>query len=156
TITAINGSAISLTTEDGWTRTITVDGGTTYTKAGATIALGDLKVGDQIGFRQTHESNGTWTIDSIVVILPHAGGEITKIDGSTITVTDRDGTTATIKANGSTRYSVNGSDSAALSDLKVGMFLMAEGTKNSDGSLTATRVTAGTPGTFDGRGHGDR
>ena len=152
TITAISGNSISLKTDDGWTRTITVDSGTTYSKAGATIALGDLKVGDEIRFRQTHETNGTWTIDSIVVILPSAGGEVTKISGSTITVTQRDGTTATITVNGQTTYSVNGTDGAKLSDVKVGMFLVAEGTKNSDGSLTAARVKAGTMGTFEGRG----
>ena len=155
TITAISGNNISLETADGWTRTITVDSGTTYSKSGATIALADLKVGDEIGFRQTHETNGTWTIDSIVVVLPRAGGAVTKIDGSTITVTQRDGTTATIKVNGQTAYSVDGTDGKALTDVKVGMQLVAEGTKNSDGSLTASRVKAGTPGTFEGRGgHG--
>ena len=152
TITAISGNDISLETADGWTRTITVDSGTTYSKAGATIALGDLKVGDQIGFRQTRETDGSWTIDSVVVILPHAGGEVTKIDGSTITVQQRDGTTATITVNGQTKYSVNGNDSAALSDVKIGMFLVAEGTKNSDGSLTAAQVRAATPGSFEGPG----
>ena len=152
TITAISGNNISLETADGWTRTITVDSGTTYSKSGATIGLSDLKVGDQIGFRQTHETSGTWTIDSVVVILPHAGGAVTKIDGSTITVTQRDGTSATIKVNGQTTYSVNGTDGAALSDVKVGMFLVAEGTKNSDGSLTATQVKAAAAGTFEGHG----
>ena len=152
TITAISGNNLSLKTADGWTRTITVDSGTTYSKSGATIALGDLKVGDQVGFRQTREADGTFTIDSVVVVLPSAGGEVTKIDGSTITVTQRDGTTATITVNGQTTYTVNGTDSAALSDVKVGMRLVAEGTRNSDGSLTATRVKAATPGTFEGRG----
>jgi hypothetical protein len=141
TITAVSGNNISLETADGWTRTITVDSGTTYSKSGATIALGDLKVGDEIGFRQTHETNGTWTIDSIVVVLPHAGGEVTKISGSTITVTQRDGTTATITVNAQTTYNVNGT-SAKLADVKVGMFLVAEGTKNADGSITATQVRA--------------
>jgi hypothetical protein len=151
TVTAINGNSISLKTEDGWTRTITVDSGTTYTKSGDTIALGDLKVGDQIGFRQTLESDGSWSIDSIVVILPRAGGEVSKIDGSTITLTQRDGSTATITVNGQTKYSVNGNDGAALSDVKVGMFLVAEGTKNADGSLTATKVRAGSVSTNEGR-----
>jgi len=151
-ITAINGNNISLKTEDGWTRTITVDSGTTYTKAGATIALGDLKVGDEVGFKQTLESNGAWSIDSIAVILPTAGGQVTKIDGSTITVTTRNGSTATIKVDAQTKYSVNGNDGAALSDIKVNMFLVAEGTKNSDGSLTASNVKAGSISTFEGRG----
>jgi len=152
TITAINGNDIALKTTDGWTRTITVDSGTTYSKSGATIALGDLKVGDEIGFRQTLESDGTWSIDAVAVILPRAGGQVTKIDGSTITVTQRDGSTATITVNAQTTYSVNGTQGKALSDLKVGMLLVAEGTKNSDGSLTASNVRAGTVSTFEGRG----
>ena len=152
TITAINGNDISLKTEDGWTRTITVDSGTTYEKADATIAQADLKVGDQIGFRQTLESDGSWSIDSVVVILPHTGGEVTKIDGSTITVSRRDGSTSTITVNAQTKYSVNGDDGAALADVEVGMFLVAEGSKNSDGSLTASLVKAANISTFEGRG----
>ena len=152
TITAINGNNISLKTQDGWTRKITVDSGTTYSKSGDTIALAALKVGDEIGFRQTREDDGTWTIDSVVVILPHVVGEVTKVSGSTITVEQRDGTTATITVNGQTDYAVDGDDAATLSDVKVGMFLVAEGAENSDGSLTAARVKAGTPGTFEGRG----
>jgi hypothetical protein len=150
TITAISGNSISLKTDDGWTRTISVDSGTTYSRSGDSIALGDLKVGDQVGFRQTLEDDGTWTIDSVVVILPHVGGEVTKVDGTTITVTQRDGTTATIKVSGQTDYAVNGDDSAALADVKVGMFLVAEGTKNSDGSLTATEVRAADATSFEG------
>ncbi len=149
-ITAISGSNLSLETADGWTRTITVDSGTTYSKAGATITLADLAVGDEIGFRQTHETNGTWTIDSVAVIAPHAGGQVTAVSGSTITVTQRDGTTVTITVTGSTTYQVNG-NSATLADLKVGMFVVAEGTKNTDGSITARSVRAGDA---NGRGHG--
>lgn len=151
TITAISGNSISLATEDGWTRTITVDAGTTYTKSGATIAIGDLKVGDQIGFRETKETDGTYTIDSVAVILPHVGGKVTAVDGSTITVTQRDDTTATIKVSGATTYTVDG-NGASLADVKVGMYLVAEGTKNTDGSLAATNVHAGDKGF--GRGHG--
>jgi hypothetical protein len=154
TITAINGNSLSLETADGWTRTITVDSATTYSKSGDTITLGDLAVGDQIGFRQTLEDDGSYTIDSVAVILPHAGGEVTAIDGSTITVKDRDGNSVTITTTGSTEFQVNG-DNAALADVKVGMFLVAEGTKNTDGSLTATDVRAADAGSFRGPGgHG--
>jgi len=151
TITAISGNDLSLETADGWTRTITVDSGTTYSKAGATIGLGDLKVGDQVGFRQTRETDGSFTIDSIKVVLPRLGGEVTAISGTTITVTQRDGTTATIKVSDDTTYTVNG-NGAALSDVKVGMFLNAEGTLNSDGSLAAANVHAGDRGAMDGFG----
>jgi hypothetical protein len=102
TITAINGNDISLETQDGWTRTITVEDGTEYWKSGDEIGLADLAVGDRIAFRQTLEDDGTWTINGIAVILPHVGGEVTAVDGSTITVEGRDGETATITVNGDT------------------------------------------------------
>lgn len=152
-ISAISGSSISLATADGWTRTITVDSGTTYSRSGVTIALADLAVGDQIGFRQTKETDGSFTIDSVAVIPPKLGGEVTAVSGSTITVTQRDGTTGTITVNGSTTYNVAGA-TAALADVKVGMFLVAEGTKNSDGSLTAATVRAGTQGDHGPGGRG--
>jgi hypothetical protein len=156
TITAISGSSVSLATVDGWTRTITVDSGTTYSRGGASIGLGDLKVGDQVVFRQTHEADGTFTIDAINVVLPRLGGEITAINGSTITVTQRDGTTGTIKVSGDTTYTVNG-NGASLADVKVGMFIVADGTRNSDGSLAATNVHAGDMGSMGWRGgHGFR
>ena len=154
TITAISGSNIALETEDGWTRTITVDDGTTYSKAGADITLGDLAVGDTIGFRQTLEDDGTWTIDAVVVILPHIGGEVTAVDGSTVTVEQRDGISATVNIGSDANIVVNG-DAATLADIKVGMILVAEGTRNDDGSLDATRVKAGEPG-LGGDGFGDR
>lgn len=144
-ITAISGSSISLATEDGWTRTITVDDGTTYTKAGDDIALGDLAVSDTIGFRQTLGEDGSWTIDAIAVILPHVGGEVTAVVGSRVTLEQRDGTSATVDIGGDTNIVVNG-DAAELADIEVGMVLIAEGTQNSDGSIAATRVKAGDAG----------
>jgi len=155
TITAIDGSSISLATADGWTRTITVDSGTTYSKAGATISLSDLEVGDQIHFRQTLETSGDYTIDSVDVELPHLGGTVTAVSGSTITLRLGDGSTGTVNVNSSTTYRVNANASAALSDVKVGMVLVAEGEKAADGSITAAQVRAGDPGVFIG-GHGGR
>jgi len=149
TVTAISGDDISLETDDGWTRTITVDDETELSKSGDEISLADLAVGDRIAFGQTLEDDGTWTIDAIAVILPHVGGEVTAIDGSTITLEARDGTTSTITVNGDTTYQVNGDD-ATLADVEVGMVLIAEGTEDADGSLTATEVKAADPDDFFG------
>ena len=88
------------------------------------------------------------------MILPHVGGEVTAVDGSTITVEQPRRQSATITVNGDTEYQVNG-DAATLADVEVGMFLVAEGTENGDGSLTATKVKAGDRGRFfGGRGFG--
>ena len=67
---------------------------------------------------------------AIVVVLPTVVGEVTAIDGNTITVTQPGGTTATIHVDGDTTYQVNGA-AGALSDIKVGSFIVAEGTQRS-------------------------
>ena len=64
------------------------------TRAGTTIAVGDLKVGDEIVFRQNRQDDGTYTITEIRLVLPTVAGQVTKVDGSTITVQRLDGTTA--------------------------------------------------------------
>ncbi|HEX5589457.1 MAG TPA: DUF5666 domain-containing protein [Candidatus Limnocylindrales bacterium] len=150
-ITAISGSSISLETADGWTRTIVVDSGTTFTENGDEISLSDLAVGDEIRFQQTLEDDGTYSIDALVVIPPHAGGVVTAVSGSTITVERRDGAESTITVTSGTTYEVDGDD-ATLADIEVGMVVMAVGTEDADGDLTATEVRAADPGSFPGPG----
>jgi hypothetical protein len=143
TITAIDGSNLSLKTEDGWTRTIAPTTTTTITKAGATITVGDLAVGDEIRFAQTKATDGTYSITKIVVVMPSLSGQVTATTSDSITITRRDGTTATIHVSGSTTYSVNGVQSATLGDIAVGDVVRAEGTLNADGSIDASAVTSG-------------
>ena len=152
TITAINGSDLSLKTDDGWTRTITVTGTTTITKGGATIALSDLAVGDEILFGQQRAADGTYSVTAIVVVLPTVVGEVTAIDGNTLTITQPGGTTATVHVDGATTYRVNGA-TGSLSDIKVGSIVAAEGTQRADGSLDAAAVRSGF-GDKSGRGPG--
>lgn len=154
TITSIDGSNLALKTEDGWTRTIAVTADTTITKAGATIAVGDLAVGDEIRFAQTKAADGTFTITKIVVVMPSLGGEVTAKTSDTITVTRRDGTTATIHVDSSTTYTVDGVAGKTLADIAVGDHVRAEGTSNSDGSLDASTVYSGFGRDGKGPGHG--
>ncbi len=145
TITAINGSDLSLKTADGWTRTISVTSTTTITKGGAAITVSDLAVGDQIAFAQDRATDGTYTVTAIKVILPTTGGQVSAVNSNTITVTQPGGTTATIHVDGNTKYQVNGA-AGALSDIKVGSFIVAEGTQRTDGSLDAAAIHAGDRG----------
>lgn len=146
TITAISGSNLSLKTVDGWSRTIAVTSATKITKGGQTVAISDLKVGDRVVFHQTRASDGTFTIDAIEVVLPQVAGEVTAKSGDSITVKRKDGTTATISVSGGTTYRVPGVTSASLSDITVGMKVVAQGTLASDGSLSASAVLGFSPG----------
>ncbi|MEO8438025.1 MAG: DUF5666 domain-containing protein, partial [Chloroflexota bacterium] len=79
------------------------------------------------------------------VVLPTIGGQVTAVNGDTITVTQRDGTSATIHVDANTTYKVNGAD-GKLTDVKVGSFVAAEGILRSDGSLDAAAVRNGLGG----------
>jgi hypothetical protein len=142
TITAIDGSSLSLKTDDGWTRTITVGSSTEITKGGETIALGDLAVGDQVRFTQERATDGTYSITAIRVVLPALAGEVTAVSGDTITVTRPDETTGTIHVDGDTTYTTN-REAGELSDVTVGSFVIAQGTLRADGSLDADSVHTG-------------
>jgi uncharacterized protein DUF5666 len=142
TITAIDGSSVTLKTDDGWTRTVTVTATTTITKGGATIAVGDLAVGDHVRFRQEKATDGTYTVTAIGVVLPTVAGQVSAIEGDTLTVTQPGGTSATIHVDADTTYQVAGA-AGKLSDLKVGSFIVAEGTQRADGSLDAADIHAG-------------
>ena len=113
---------------------------TTITKGGQTIALGDLKAGDQIVFGETKASDGSYSIDQIRVVLPMIGGQVTAVGTDSITVDQKGGGSATIHVSASTTYDVNGNESAKLSDITVGSFVIAEGTQRADGSLDAAAV----------------
>jgi uncharacterized protein DUF5666 len=139
TIRSIAGPALSLSTEDGWTRTITVTSSTVINKGGQTISVGDLKVGDEIRFSQVRNADATYSITAIVVSTPVAGGEVTAVDTTTITVKGRRGETSVITVNGSTAYKL-GSAAATKADVKVGVRVTALGTRSGD-TFTAITVT---------------
>jgi len=139
TITKIDGTRLSLVTDDGWTRTIDATGAT-ITRDGATIAVGDLAVGDEIVLRQKRQADKTFKVTRIRVILPRVAGTITAVTSSNLTLTARDGTKATVKLTSSTTYRL-GKDAASKAVLAVGMRAVATGTRAADGTLTATSVT---------------
>ena len=138
-ITAINGSQLSLKTDDGWTRTIDAAGATVTEQGGTAITLADLKVGDQIAFRQTRNADGTYTVTQIVRIPPQASGTVKSVDANSATLTLPDGTTKTIGLTSSTTYTLNG-NAATAADLKVGTRVHATGTVDANGNFTATKV----------------
>ncbi|MBV9280735.1 MAG: hypothetical protein JOZ41_11680, partial [Chloroflexi bacterium] len=81
---------------------------------------------------------------------PHADGQVTAINGNTVTIkpnADRPGDTAssvtTVVLTSTTQYGAphDSTATATRDSVKVGSFLIAEGTLSSDGkTLTASRV----------------
>jgi Domain of unknown function (DUF5666) len=139
TVTAIDGSSLSLKTEDGWTRTIVVTGATKLTKGGQTIALGDIEVGDTIRFQQTRGSDGSFSITAVEVVVPRVAGEVTAVTADGFTIKARNGTTWTVTVDGSTTYRL-GAAAGSKADVTVGSAVGVAGTQGSGNSIKALTV----------------
>jgi hypothetical protein len=126
------------------TKTITVDSNTTYTKGGQSSSLSGIAAGDRIEATGALSSDGnSLTALQVNIELPHYQGQVTSVNGSTIVISDR-GTSRTIEVTADTKYQ-NGPDAAALSDVKTGENISAEGSIDSSGKMTATLVQVGHP-----------
>lgn len=144
TIASINGSTIGLKTDDGWTRTITIGSSTKLTRGSATIALSDLAVGDHIRFSETRNSDGSFTITALAVVLPQVNGTVKDVTDGSFTVTASDGSTWTITVTAATTYSRGGA-AGSKADVAAGDLVSVTGVQGQGNSLTATAVRIALP-----------
>ena len=141
-VTKVDGNAITISGKGGVDRVITVNGATTYKLGDAAATKADVKVGTEIKAQGTLDGD-TFTAISIDIELPHIAGLVTAKTKDSITVTQRDGSTAVIHVGAGTTYKVLGSATPSLADIAVGDGVSAEGTLRANGSLDAVSVHAG-------------
>ncbi len=139
TITAISGNDVTLGTPDGWRRTITITDAMNLTKGGQDIAVGDLKVGDSVRFRQVRNDDGSFTVTDLAVVVPTIRGQASAVTSSGFKVTTRDGSVWTVTVNGSTKYAYGQGD-GSLADVKDGTTVVVSGTTTGDNAITALSV----------------
>ena len=150
TISAINGSQLTVTGNNGTTYTVDAANAALNGSLGA-VVLGDLRVGDTIVVRG--KLNGTAltanTIRDISLaqrlfvstIGATGAGVVTSISGNTFTINPiGNGATTTVTTNASTTYKVNG-QATTSSALAVGSNVIIGGTSTSDTSITASLVS---------------
>jgi hypothetical protein len=162
TVASVSGSTVTVTTPDGASQKVLLTGSTTYTLGRSAATKDAVVAGVRIHAEGSLGSDGTLTATSVVVEPARALGTVKEKSSSSITLTQRDGSTIVVKVTSATTYAVEGVASATLADIAVGAQVMASGTSNTDGSLTATSVQAraagmdGGPGMGGGwgRGHG--
>jgi hypothetical protein len=139
TVTAVSGNTITARGRNGQTVTVQVSAPTTYSEAGATASLADIKVGSVIAV-QGSRTGSTIAATAITIVLPHVDGQVTAVNGTSYTVTDRSAT-YTVTTTGGTIYVNAGGTAATASAVKVGVSIRAEGSLSSDGkTLIAQRV----------------
>jgi hypothetical protein len=138
-VTSVQGNTIQATSYRGATVTITVSGATTYTMAGQKASLSDVHNGSIIAVQGTSTGTSSYNATAITIILPRVGGQVTGVQGSTITLAGPFGVSRTVQVNGNTRY-LRAGKAASLSDVKVGSRIEAEGNTTGNGTLQALVV----------------
>lgn len=136
TITKIDGSNVSLKTDDGWTRTIAVTSTTQIRIGSQAGALADLNVGDTVNLVQKKNADGTFTVTLIVVRVPTVAGTVTDVTSSGFTLKLRDGSSKTVTTSSSTDFLL-GTAKSSKADVKVGARVQVEG---KDGTSFAANV----------------
>ncbi len=143
-VTAVTATGVTIKGRGDQTRTITLNGSTTYELGKAKGAKSDLKVGSRIVAEGT-VSGETFTALTVHIALSSASGEVTAKSADSITLKRRDGTTTVVHLSTATQFKVRGKDAATLADIAVGDRVEAKGTKRADGSLDALNVHGRAP-----------
>lgn len=145
TVTSVANGTISATQRNGTAVTIHVTSGTTYTRAGKTVAASAVAKGDSIAVKGQRNGDGSVNATNVQIVLPNYNGKVTAISGSTLTIqSGPNGATETIHVlSGATIR--RGGQSAALSDIAVGDTISATGDLNGDKSLNAEAIEINVP-----------
>jgi len=144
TVTGVSGNTITATTRQNQTVTITVTGSTKCGEAGQTVACNTIQTGEHIAVQGLKPGQTSITATSIQIVLPTDFGTVVTVTPSTITLKGRNNSTQTVIVNGSTRYQ-KGGQPASLTDVTPGTNVVAQGTSNSDGSITALLINIQVP-----------
>lgn len=142
TVSSVGSGTVTITQPDGSSKTLTLTGSTTYSQAGATVTSGALVVGVRISAQGTVDSAGNFTATAVTITPSGVLGTVSSKTATTIVVTTTAGKTVTVNVSAATKYSIRGVAAPTLADVAVGYRISAQGTLNSDGSLTATVVQA--------------
>lgn len=153
-ITAINGDTLTLKTLSG-AETVKVTGDTMFRRDREAAKLADFKVGDTV-FVMGDKSGETWT--ARIVAMRTGGpsmnpddmgkkfiiGEVTKIDGTKITIKRPDKQEQTIEVDDDTSFRNSRRESVTLADVKVGDRVGGRGSVK-DGTFVPSVLTVGLP-----------
>jgi hypothetical protein len=162
-ITAIEGSVITLQSFNGETAKAKVSPSTRIRKEGADAKFSDLKVGDRVMVSGQQDASGVWNAE--VVRSGRGGGpmggaqangrmnpadngktyifgEVTKIEGTKITVKKPDSGEQVIEVDDNTSFRNDRRESITLADVKVGNVVRGQGAVK-DGIFVPQVLNAG-------------
>ena len=154
TVQSDTAGSVVVKDDEGFWRTVAVTSSTKVTKGGQPSSISALATGDEVVATGTIAGDHT-TLDatSLEIELPSVQGTVTAVSNGVITLKTGSSTAVTVDTTPSTAYSTP-TGSGTASSVAVGDVVTVEGTKASDGVVTATEVrVGGAPGTGGLHGH---
>lgn len=146
-VTAVGDSNLTVVNRRGDELTVEVNDETVIhlVESQSEGSFSDIEVGDKIRVRGKRDDEGNVTAKNIHVAPDgdHVRGRVTGVEGSTITVENRDGETTTITTSDSTEFRMRGEEGVSLADVAEGNGVKAFGELQEDGSLKANLVFIG-------------
>ena len=144
TVTKISGSTLTLRTLAG-TVTVTTTSSTTYTREQAKVKLSAVKVGDVVAVRGKRSGTSPTATSpiaatAITIEVPSLSGRVQSVSGDTVTLVTGNGQLEYVTVSSSTTYHGVRGASAALSSVKAGVYIVAQGTQVSLTALNADDV----------------
>ncbi|MFB0533363.1 MAG: DUF5666 domain-containing protein [Anaerolineae bacterium] len=146
-VTAVEGQTLVITTRESEKEVVTTSETYFHIPNVEGPGLDDIKVGCIITALGQKDDDGTFTAQ-IVAVTPArplrrmivrrnmVGGEVTAIEGKTLTVKTRRGE-KTILTDENTRFRISGVENPSLKDIEVGDKVIALGRRNEDGDFVA-------------------
>ncbi len=143
-VTAVSGNTITLDTPTG-IKTVTVTPATVYKHGQGAASLADVKPNEIVRVRFVDPAATAPVAKSVLIELARANGYVTAVDGTSFTVTGRDGFARTVQEGRTTVYR-NAGAAGRPSEVSVGKLVRTEGNVDANGTtLDATRIGTGMP-----------
>jgi len=161
-ITAIEGSTITLQTFSGESAKVHVTSSTRLIRDRVEAKFSDFKVGDRVFASGEQGKHGAWTAQFLAQRggtgprgengarqkpedngKTYISGEITRIEGTTLTIRKPDNAEEVIEVNDETAFR-NGRESVTFADVKVGDFVRGQGALK-NGIFVLNKLNAGRP-----------
>ncbi len=141
TVTAVDGASITLTTADGWGRTLDVTG-IPVMRGTEDVTGAGLQVSDRVRVVGRRAEDGTWQVTRLRILPATARGAVASVTPDGFTLATRDGTTVTVRVSEGTTWVSGCRQSGGLEGLRVGTWVVVRGRGATDGTIDATTVAS--------------
>jgi hypothetical protein len=147
TVTKISGTTLTLRTLTG-TLTVTTSSSTKYSRENAQVNFSAIEIGEVVAVRSAPSTSKTApataptkiAATAITIQVPSVSGRVQSVSLSTITLVTSDGQLEYVTVSTSTAYHGVRGATAALSSIKAGVYVVAQGAQIALNQISADNI----------------